>query len=249
MVSVVSGRWARGVGRVLPVLAGLCFSGVVAAQAVTSDAVRAAFEARFPGVEINGVEPTPFDGLYEIRLGKDLVYADAKVSYVLQGTLIDAQSRVDLTSARLDELNRVAFSSLPLDLAVKQVKGDGSRKIAVFEDPNCGYCKQLHRTLESVDNVTVYTLLYPILSPDSTVKSRNIWCADDKAQVWKDWMVGGKTPPEKQCDAPIEAVLKVGRELAVQGTPAIIFADGSRVNGAMPLEALNQKLDQAGTGK
>lgn len=139
MVSVVSGRWARGVGRVLPVLAGLCFSGVVAAQAVTSDAVRAAFEARFPGVEINGVEPTPFDGLYEIRLGKDLVYADAKVSYVLQGTLIDAQSRVDLTSARLDELNRVAFSSLPLDLAVKQVKGDGSRKIAVFEDPNCGY--------------------------------------------------------------------------------------------------------------
>src|SRR3546814_9562552 len=122
----------------------------------------------------------------------------------------------------------VAFSSLPLDLAIKQVKGDGSRKIAVFEDPNCGYCKRLHQALQNVDNITVYTLLFPILSPDSTVKARNIWCAKDQAATWRDWMLNGKTPPEANCEAPLDTLLALGRKLMMQGTPAIIFADGHR---------------------
>lgn len=237
-----SSRWAHRVAQMAPLMVALFFSGAAVAQAVTSDSVRAAFEARFPGVEVTGVEPTPFNGLYEIRLGKELIYADANVTYLLQGSLIDATSREDLTSARLEELNRVPISSLPLDLAVKQVKGDGSQQLVIFEDPNCGYCKQLHRTLESVDNITVHTLLYPILSPDSVTKSRNIWCAEDRAKVWKDWMVGGQKPADVECEAPIEALLAVGRELNVQGTPALFFADGSRVNGALPLQALKDKL-------
>lgn len=211
-------------------------------KAVTSDAVLQAFQKRFPGVPVAGVQPTPFMGLYEIRIGPDILYADADVKFVMQGSLIDAQSRTDLTAQRLEELNRVDFSSLPLDLAVKQVKGDGSRKIAVFEDPNCGYCKQLHATLKSVDNITVYTLLFPILSADSADKSRNIWCADDKAKVWQAWMLDKVTPPKAECDAPLEQLLAVGRELNVTGTPAIFFADGSRVSGALPLKALEQKL-------
>jgi thiol:disulfide interchange protein DsbC len=212
------------------------------AQSATSESVLQAFLLRFPGVPVESVTPTPFMGLYEIRIGTDLLYTDPQVKFVMQGSLIDAESRTDLTAQRLEEINRVAFSSLPLDLAIKQVKGDGSRKIAVFEDPNCGYCKQLHNTLKSVDNITVYTLLLPILSPDSTEKSRNIWCAQDQAKAWKDWMLDRVTPPTAQCDAPLEKLLALGRDMNVTGTPAIIFADGSRVNGALPLKALEQKL-------
>lgn len=228
--------------------AALCLAPAMSAWADTAptpESVRLAFEARFPGVQVDAVKPTPFEGLYEVQLGKDLLYADAQVNYVIQGALIDAKSRIDLTAQRLDEINRIPLASLPLEHAIKQVKGGGERVMVVFEDPNCGYCKQLHRTLQSVDNVTVYTLLYPILSQDSIDKSRNIWCAENKAQAWKDWMVGGKVPADARCDAPIQPVLELGRELMVQGTPAIIFADGSRVNGAMPLESLEQKLAAA----
>lgn len=208
------------------------------AKAITQN-----FEGRFPGIRVDLVRITPMPGLYEIQVGMDLLYTDVDANYVLQGSLIDARSRKDLTAERLEALQQVAFDSLPLDRAIKQVKGDGSRQLAVFEDPNCGYCKQLHRTLNDVDNVTVYTFLFPILSPDSTTKSRNIWCAPDRVQAWRGWMLEGKAAPEAQCDTPIEANLKLGRQLNIQGTPALFFSDGSRVNGALPLDALKKKLD------
>lgn len=223
----------------------LAVSAPLQAQTATPETLRAAFQERFPGVEVSGVRETPFEGLYEVQIGKEVLYADADVNFVIQGALIDARSRVDLTAQRLEELNRVALDSLPLENAIKQVRGNGERVMVVFEDPNCGYCKQLHRTLQSVDNVTVYTLLYPILSKDSVEKSRNLWCASDSAAAWKAWMVEGKVPATAECDTPIDENLALGRQLQVQGTPAIIFADGSRVNGAMPLEALEQKLQAA----
>ncbi|MFW7343250.1 DsbC family protein [Pollutimonas sp. H1-120] len=215
----------------------------------TPEAVRKSFEERFPGIDIVAVKHTRFPGLYEVQVGMDLLYTDANVDYLMQGSLIDAKSRTDLTAERLEELSKVSFSSLPLELAVKQVKGDGSRQIAVFEDPNCGYCKRLHQTLKDVDNITVYTFLFPILSPDSTVKARNIWCAKDQAAAWRNWMLDGKVPAEANCETPVKTVLALGRKLMVQGTPAIIFADGSRVNGALPLDALKQKLDSVKTAK
>lgn len=208
------------------------------------EAVRKSFEGRFPGVEVRVVKRTPFPGLFEIQVGMDLLYTDANVDYVLQGSLIDAKERRDLTAERLEALSKVSFSSLPLELAVKQVNGDGSRQIAVFEDPNCGYCKRLHQSLKEVDNITVYTFLFPILSPDSEIKARDIWCAKDQAATWRAWMLEGTVPPEAKCDTPVDTVLALGRQLMVQGTPAIIFADGSRVNGALPLDALKQKLDE-----
>jgi thiol:disulfide interchange protein DsbC len=208
----------------------------------TLDGIRKSFESRFPGIEVANVRPTPFNGLYEVQIGMDVVYTDVKVDYVLQGSLVDAKTRTDLTAARLAKLAEVPFGSLPLNLAIKQVKGNGQRKMAVFEDPNCGYCKMLHRTLQQVDNVTVYTFLYPVLTPDSAVKARDIWCAKDRAQAWEDWMVNGKAPADATCDTPINQLLALGQKLMVQGTPAIIFADGSRVNGTLPLAALDEKL-------
>jgi thiol:disulfide interchange protein DsbC len=209
----------------------------------TTDSVQQAFTERFPGITIDAVRTTPFPNLYEVQIGADLVYTDAEVDYIMQGALVDARTRTDLTAQRIEQLNQVSFDSLPLDLAVKQVKGDGSRKLAVFEDPNCGYCKQLHRVLEGIDNVTVYTFLYPILSPDSHDKARDIWCAPDRAATWKDWMVRNRAPAAAQCDTPIQEVLALGRKLRVQGTPAMIFSDGTRTNGMLPGNQLSQRLD------
>lgn len=212
------------------------------AVVISTEQVRERFDERFPGLGVNEVSTTPFPGLYEIRIGTDLLYADAEVNYVLQGSLIDAKSRRDLTAQRIAKLSEVDFDTLPLENAIKQVKGDGSRRMAVFEDPNCGYCKLLHQNLRNIDNVTVYTFLYPILSQDSHERSRNIWCADDRAVVWKEWMLDGKQPAAAQCDTPVESNLALGRGLMVTGTPAIFFADGSRINGALAAEALEEKL-------
>lgn len=216
-----------------------------AATAVPTEQVRQAFEARFPGLGVTEVSRTPFPGLFEVRIGTDMLYVDADVNYVLQGALIDAKTRSDLTAERIANLSRVDFDTLPLKDAIEQVKGNGSRRIAVFEDPNCAYCKMLHETLKDIDNVTVYTFLYPILSPDSHVRSRDIWCAPDRAQAWRDWMLDGKQPATAECETPIEGNLALGRALMVTGTPAIFFADGSRVNGALPADALEKKLSEA----
>lgn len=206
--------------------------------------VTAAFEQRYDGIHVDNVRRTPLDGLYEVQVGMNLVYVDKQVDYVLQGTLIDAKARTDLTAARIQQLSEVPFDTLPLELAVKQVKGDGSRVLAIFEDPNCGYCKQLHANLKDVDNTTIYSFLLPILSEDSVTKARNIWCADNAADVWRRWMQDGDTPPEAQCDDdPSEQVLALGQRLMVQGTPAIFFSDDSRVNGAISTDELNTKLD------
>jgi len=215
---------------------------VTAITVATPEQVQERFEARFPGVEVNEVRSTPFDGLYEIRVGRDLLYADAKVDFLLQGALIDTQSRTDLTAQRLEELSRVAFSELPLELAVKQTYGSGTHKLAVFEDPNCGYCKRFHKTLQEVGDTTVYTFLYPILSDDSVVKARNVWCAQDKATTWTAWMHDGVVPQKAECEMPLDDLMSLGQRLMVEGTPAIVFADGSRVNGAMTTEALKEKL-------
>ena len=216
----------------------------------TTAAITKAFESRFPGIHVDGVRTTPMSGIYEVQVGMDLVYTDATVDYVLQGSLIDAKAKRDLTAARLESLQQVAFDTLPLKDAIKIVKGDGSRKLATFEDPNCPYCKQLHHTLASVDNVTVYVFLFPILAPDSATKSRDIWCAADPAKAWTDWMVDGKAAAtaSADCKTPLQENLALGRKLNVQGTPALFFGNGTRVNGALPLASLKEKLDAQGKG-
>lgn len=207
-------------------------------------AIRKAFEARFPGIKVDAINISPMPGIYEVQVGLDLLYSNAAVDYVLQGSLVDAKAKRDLTAERLDEIQKVPFDSLPLEHAVRQVKGTGEHVFAIFEDPNCGYCKELHKNLEHIDNTTIYSFLFPILAPDSTTKSRDIWCAEDPAKAWRDWMVNGIKPKAAECETPIKSNLDLGRKIKVQGTPAMFFPDGSRVNGALPLAALKQKFGQ-----
>lgn len=206
-----------------------------------TEQVKARFSERFGNMPVTEVRYTDF-GLFEVQLGSSLVYTDEPVTFVLDGHLIDASTRVDITEQRLEVLSRIDFDDLPLSLAITEVRGDGSRRMAIFEDPNCGYCKQLRRSMEGIDDLTIHTFLLPILSADSTEKVKNVWCAEDQTGVWDDWMLLGVEPPAASCDAPIDEFLTLARSLNIEGTPAIFFADGSMVPGAISQEALVKRL-------
>lgn len=190
-------------------------------------------------------------GMYEVIVSGDIVYVDPEANYLLAGRLIDMRTRTDLTEQKRNDLSRVDFKSLPLDQAIKQVRGNGKRVLVTFEDPNCGYCRQLARTLTELKDVTVYTFLLPILSQDSMEKSTAIWCSKDRAAAWQATMVEGKAPaaPATECATPLQSNLAIGQALRVNGTPTLVFADGWRVPGIMPLEGIEQALTQhSGTG-
>jgi thiol:disulfide interchange protein DsbC len=188
-------------------------------------------------------------GLYEVVVGGEIVYTDDKVGHLIIGHIIDPKTRKDLTQERLNKMSAIKFSELPLDLAVKQVKGNGGngkRTIATFEDPNCTYCKKLAKELQGVTDITVYTFLYPILSQDSVDKSKAIWCAPDRAKAWNDYMLSGTAPAAAKCDtAALEKVMGLAQKLRINGTPAIFLADGTRLPGFMPAAQLEQAMAQA----
>ena len=211
----------------------------------TEATIKKALEPKLGGAKIESVRETPYGGLYEVRVAGDILYTDKKGDYLFIGHVYDTKTSTDLTRARIDEINKIKFSELPLEMALKQVKGDGKRTIAVFEDPNCGYCKRLRQTtLKEIDNVTIYTFMYNILSEDSFVKSKNIWCAPDRVKAWDDWMINGKLPPSAPaaCETPNDKIVALGQKLKIQGTPAIFFTDGSRIPGAVDLKTLEAKL-------
>ena len=188
---------------------------------------------QFPKIE--EVSRTPMTGLYEVRVdGAEIYYTDAEANFLIQGQLIDTRNRRNITEERLEKLTAIDFAALPLKDAITLVRGNGKRKLAVFEDPNCGYCKRFERDLQKVDNVTVYLFLYPILGQDSVDKSRNIWCAKDKAKAWHDQMLRDQAASQAQCDtAAIQRNLELGRKHKITGTPTLIAADGTRVPGAI----------------
>jgi thiol:disulfide interchange protein DsbC len=217
----------------------------VGAQNSVEATIKKNIEPRLGGAKIESIKETPYGGLYELRVAGDILYTDKKGEYLIIGHVYDAKTTRDLTRERIDDINKIKFSDLPLDAAIKQVKGNGKRVIAVFEDPNCGYCKRLRQTtLKDMENVTIYTFMYNILSEDSFVKSKNIWCAPDRAKAWDDWMISGKAAPAAaaSCETPNEKVLALGQKLKIQGTPAIFFADGSRIPGAVDQKTLEAKL-------
>jgi thiol:disulfide interchange protein DsbC len=199
------------------------------------------------GVKVDAVAKTGYGGLYEVRSGGDIFYTDANARYMFVGKVVDLTTLQDLTRARADELAAIRFADLPLEMAIKTVKGNGQRVMAVFEDPNCPYCRKLHETLRQVDNVTVYTFLLPILSDDSAAKAKNIWCAPDRSLAWREWMLDAHAAPNAPgaCPAPNEQVLALGRKLHVQGTPTIYFADGSRSGSGFDAASLEAKLRSA----
>jgi thiol:disulfide interchange protein DsbC len=199
-------------------------------------------------VKIDSIRETPYGGLYEVRVGNEVRYTDKTGSYLIVGHVFNLKTNEDLTQTRLDDLNKIKFSDLPLDLAIKTVKGNGKRVIAVFEDPNCGYCKRFRQqTLSQVDNVTIYTYLYNILSPDSATKSKNVWCSADRSKAWDDWMLNNKAAPvaPANCTTPNDKVFALGQKLNINGTPAIFFADGTRIPGAIDAKTLEARMSTA----
>jgi thiol:disulfide interchange protein DsbC len=220
-----------------------------AARGTVEDGIRTRVEQRFNATP-DSVTRTPF-GLWEIVIGTEVFYVDQDVNYVFLGRVIDAKTRDDLTAKKRDDLLRVDFKTLPLDQAVKTVRGDGSRTLVTFEDPNCGFCKKLHRDLAGLKNVTIYTFLYPILSQDSFEKSRGVWCAKDRAKAWDELMASGNAPPAPaaDCKHPLQQTLDLGRKLDVSGTPTLIFTDGRRMPGAVPLERVEAAFKEIAAAK
>lgn len=214
----------------------------------TADVKKAVEAALGKGTKVDSVRDAGVLGLYEVVVGGEIVYTDRKASYLFLGDIMEAKSHRNLTEDRKNKLAQIKFSDLPFDLAIKQVRGNGKRVFATFEDPHCSYCKKLARELTSMNDVTVYTFLFPILSPDSTEKSKGIWCAPDRAKAWNDWMLNGIEPPVGKCDAPTDKVVALGRKLNIHGTPTIFFADGSRAPGFVPAATIEQMLAKGNGG-
>ena len=211
-------------------------------------AIRKNLIERLPNLpKIDEINKTAMTGLYEVRVnGSDIFYTDAEGNFLLQGNLIDTRLKRNLTEERIEKLNAVAFEALPLKDAFTVVRGSGKRKMAVFEDPNCGYCKRFERDMQKVSDVTVYMFLYPILSPDSTEKSKRIWCAKDKAKVWQDLMLRDQPVAGASCDtSAIERNIEFGKKHRITGTPTVIFADGTRVPGAISAQQVEKYLADA----
>ena len=201
---------------------------------------------RLPSLpKIEEISKTPMPGVFEIRVqGNEIFYTDAKGDFLIQGALIDTKQKRNLTEERNDKLSAVPFDSLPLKYAFTQVKGNGKRKLVIFADPNCGYCKRFERDLQKIDNVTIYHMMYPVLGEDSKVKSRNIACAKDRAKTWNDWMLQGTTPPTATCDNHnIEAIVEFGKKYRINGTPTLFVADGTRVPGAIDAAQVESLLN------
>ena len=216
-----------------------------AAQEAT---IRKNLGERIPQLQkIDEVTKSPMAGLFEIRVnGTEIYYTDAEGNFLVQGNLIDTKQRRNLTEERVDKLTAISFDSLPFKDAFTIVRGNGKRKLAVFEDPNCGYCKKFEKDLQKVDNVTIHMFLYPILSADSNEKSKHIWCAKDKAKAWQDWMVRDQLPKAASCDTTaIERNIEIGRKYKITGTPTLVFVDGSRVPGAIGTAQVEKFLTDA----
>ena len=233
--------------RIAAPLLALAFAFVASFPALAQDLdkIKADLQKKFPQAQFDAVRKAGYGNLFEVTGGGDVFYTDDKTSFLLVGSLIDTKTRENVTEARQRKLSAVPFESLPFDNAIKIVRGNGSRRIAIFEDPNCGYCKRFERELANVTDLTMYVFLFPILSPDSTEKSTNIWCAADRQKAWLDYMLKDVMPASAKCATPIDAILQFGQGKRITGTPTIFFEDGERVPGAMPMASFEKRLADA----
>ena len=228
----------------------LAFANGAVAQ---EDLIRKNLPARLPQFkQIDEVRKSEIPGVYEVRVdGTEIFYTDAKADFLIEGSLIDTRNKRNLTEDRVEKLTAIKFDSLPLKDAFTVVRGNGERKMAVFEDPNCGYCKRFERDLQKVDNVTIYMFLYPILGADSVEKSKAIWCAKERTTAWLDWMLRDQpvTSVAGGCDATaLSRNVELGRKYKINGTPTLLFTNGSRVPGAVDAKKVEQMLSQAAKG-
>lgn len=223
-------------------------SSFAATKAEPAADIKKTLETRYPQVKVLDVAPTPVNGLYEVFTGDSIVYASANGEFLIGGPLMSTSDKRNVTSERLDERNSIDFASLPLDLAIKTVKGNGRRTLAVFADPDCPFCKELEHAIAAFDDVTIYTFLFPLTSvhPDAAAKSHTIWCAPDRSKAWTQWMLDGTKPADPSADCkedPIGTIASLGTKLRVASTPVVFFSDGKRVGGSMTAEQLKKRFD------
>ena len=232
---------------ILSALAAAAISLVLAVPAYAQDAerVKAELKKRVPEAPVDAVRKIQYGNLYEVQMGGELFYTDDKASFIFMGNLVDLRTKENVTEARLRQINKVNWADLPLADAIKIVRGNGARKVAIFEDPNCGYCKRFERDLAGLNDITVYVFLYPILSQSSVDKSKAVWCAPDRAKAWLDVMVRDvPVANDGSCATPIEKTLAFGQSKRIQGTPTLFFEDGDRVPGVMAMADLEKKFAQ-----
>jgi thiol:disulfide interchange protein DsbC len=262
----IENRWSQRTYRalVIGVVALACSSAAALAQnasavpaAPSADAtpaspdiaaIRGALEQRFPGAQISHVAKSSYFGLYEVMLDDNLVYTDPSAAYIFVGSMYDTATKQNLTEARSRKLNRVAVDKLPYELAFKRVKGDGSRKLVIFSDADCPFCHRLETEIKGLDNVTIYTFLFPIdqLHPNAAKKSKQIWCSADKAQAWDVFFASGKVPDNKgDCGDPVAKTQALGQSMHINATPTLIFADGTMIPGALPLPQIEKEMANA----
>lgn len=230
----------------LLICCGLSLLGVFASAETPQEArIRKMVQPKLgQNIQVDSVKKTPYAGLFEVRTNGDIFYTDEKTDYLIIGRVVETKTYQDLTKARVEEINAINFSELPFDSAIKIVKGHGKRVMAIFADPNCVYCKNLHRITQKIDNVTIFIFLLNIVSPDSAAISRQIWCSRDPRKAWDNQMLGITLVQEtaSDCVAPHEKILALGKKLKIKGTPTIYFSDGSRAAGFDDANALEAKL-------
>jgi thiol:disulfide interchange protein DsbC len=220
--------------------------GYAADDAKVAATIRGTLAKRLPNLPpIDEIRPSPVPGLWELRLGSHVIYSDAQGSFVIEGEILDTSRNANLTRERIEQLTAFDFRKLPLKDAVVWKQGTGARKLVVFADPNCGYCRKLERDLNDIPNLTVYTFLVPILGGDSPQKSRDIWCAKDSGKAWRNWMIDGTPPPAagQKCDtAALSRNVALGEKHAVTGTPSLVFENSERVPGVISAEDLEKRF-------
>jgi len=200
----------------------------------------------YPELPVKNIQKTNFNDLYEVYIGGQIIYTNETFDFlIVEGRVVDPKTKNDLTELRLEELTRVNFKDLPLSDAIKVVKGDGKRKIAIFSDVDCPYCKSLEKKeLSNVDNITIYTFLYPLaIHPEAELKSKKIWCAKNRSKAWTEYIHNDNLPKNSgDCKTPINKILKLGKDLGISSTPTIILPNGKRVPGAIPYKQLEEYL-------
>jgi thiol:disulfide interchange protein DsbC len=230
--------------RAAALAASLCLAFALPASADSVESqIKAELKKQVPEAPVDSVRKLPYGNLYEVVANGEIFYTDDKASFLVLGQVIDLKTKENITDARLRQVNAIQFDKLDFKNAIKIVRGNGMRKIAIFEDPNCGYCKRFERDLLGVNDVTVYVFLYPILSQNSVEQSKAIWCAKDPGKMWLDHMTKDLAPSgDGKCTTPLDENLAFGRDKRINGTPTIIFENGERVPGVMPIPEVEKHL-------
>lgn len=217
------------------------------------DAIKAALLKQYPQINIKSITPTPIPGVWEVFANGQILYSDDTGNYLfINASLVDTSKKENLTDARLAQLTAVKFGDLPLQYALKQVKGDGSRSLAIFVDPDCPYCQQLQHELESINNVTIYYLLFPLgqLHPNAPALAHSIWCSKDRQQAWLDYTLKHVKPTAKgDCDNPLDKIAAYGDSIGVNGTPTLVFENGQKLASYIPAADLEKLLKAAALSK